>query len=268
MSVIKPALQYPDRINYFSGANNYCWIYFRDGEKKLLAKPISYLERQLPGFIRVHKTVLVNPAYIKNLHEPPRKKMGGQVSLDSGEVFPVSRRRWAQVVELVQHHQGEFAGPAEPADRMANPSVLPIKQPPRPILPSILLIIDDARNALLAEQLIRKKWPAYQFQTVSQSDFLSDMLKQSPVSEHPTLILLDARTATLERLRTLTRLKADKYLRHIPVVLLVLPTDASIITGYQQRANSVIALSTDNRFFGQTIERICQFWLRMAALPG
>ena len=52
MSVIKPALQHPERIAYFAGANNYCWIHFRDGEKKLLAKPISYLESQLPDFIR------------------------------------------------------------------------------------------------------------------------------------------------------------------------------------------------------------------------
>ena len=267
MSVIKPALQRPDLIAYFSGANNYCWLYFRNGEKKLLAKPISYLESKLPDFIRVHKTALINPAYVKSLHRPPRQKMAGEVRLESGEVFPVSRRRWPQVAESLQYH----LEPASPEPVTITKTVVPdmtrgdadeiIKQ-------SILLITNDETSTILTKQTIESRWPAYPFHRVQRSDHLPDLLKQLPTQSYPVLLLLDARTQALERLHTLQRLKADPQLGRIPVILLVTPTDRSVTDGYKQKANSVISMPDRYPLFAQTIERICQFWLHAVALPG
>lgn len=269
MSVIKPALQHPDQIAYFLGANNYCWLHFRNGEKKLLAKPISYLESKLPDFIRVHKTALINPSYIKSLQEPPRRKMAGTVCLDNGELFPVSRRRWTQVVESLQNHTDLCNGSGvkrvlvgssvsdsnQVAESAGNPSY------------SILLITDDEQNAVLTEEIVKKRWPDCQFNMRLKSAILPDLLKQLPEQEHPILILLDARTTTMERLRTLQRLKEDIQLKHIPIVLLALPTDQTVTYGYQQKANSVITMPTGYRLFSQIIERICQFWLNTVILP-
>ena len=271
MSVIKPALQHPELIAYFSGANNYCWLFFRNGEKKLLAKPISYLESKLPGFIRVHKTVLINPTYIKSLHEPPRRKMAGTVCLDNGEVFPVSRRRWPQVVESLQSHQTTATTtPKETViPESTNGSVS--TQAARfndTLTLSVLLYTDDTQNALLAEHAVRKKWPNCHFSSAQQSAFLPDLLGPLPPDDYPALILLDARTTTLERLRTLQRLKQDKTLSHIPVVLFVLPTDRSVSSGYEKQANSVISMPIGYPLFTQTIERICQFWINTVTLPG
>ncbi|GAB4016749.1 hypothetical protein GCM10028808_46170 [Spirosoma migulaei] len=268
MSVIKPALQRPELIAYFSGANNYCWIYFRNGEKKLLAKPISYLESQLPNFIRVHKTVLINPAYVKSLDQPPHKKMAGKVYLDTGEVFPVSRRRWSQVVESLQVlHPVRVNGIEQPLSS-APVRVSPEIQPSGFSAASILLITDDKEKAILTEQLIGKKWADYQVNTVQSSVFLPELLKQLPEQDYPTLILLDARTLTTDRLTTLQRLKEDSQLNRIPVVLLVLPTDQLISNGYQKQANSVVSMPIGYTLFEHTIERICQFWLRIVRLPG
>lgn len=267
MSVIKPALQHPEQIAYFVGANNYCWLHFRNGEKKLLAKPISYLESKLPEFIRVHKTVLVNAIYVKSLHQPPRKKMSGEVHLDSGEVFPVSRRRWDQVVEALQNRD-KILSPAE-LTRSANELVDPTEKAGTDTTAlSVLLVTDDKDKAHRVEQLVKVRWNAHGVINMPQSTLLVDLLTQSPEHDHPALIVLDARTATLERLHTLRRLKENPRLNRIPVVLLVLPTDQLVIDGYQQQANTVISMPKDYQFFEQTIERILHFWLRTVTLPG
>lgn len=270
MSVIKPALQRPELIAYFSGANNYCWIYFRNGEKKLLAKPISYLESQLPSFIRVHKTVLINPAYVKSLDQPPHKKMAGKVYLDTGEVFPVSRRRWSQVVESLQVVRPERVGGGERALTSTRVQSSLDTQPQSfsvPTVFSVLLVTDDKENVKLTEQIIGEKWPDYRVNTIQSSVFLPELLKQLSEQEYPKLILLDARTLTTERLTTLQRLKEDSQLNRIPVVLLVLPTEQLISHGYQKQANSVVAMPIGHTLFALTIERICQFWLRIVTLP-
>lgn len=262
MSIIKPILQHPELISYFLGANNYCWLYFRNGEKKLLAKPISFLESKLPDFIRVHKTVLINPSCIKSLSKPPRQKMAGEIHLETGEVFPVSRRRWPQVAEALHYH----LEPANP-NTTAVDMDLPGWEEDTPGQ-SILLITDDKQSALLTKQMIENKWPAYQFHTTQQSTYLPDLLRQGPPQSYPILLLLDARTTTLERLHTLQRLKEDSLLGRIPVILLVAPSDQSVTEGYRQQANSVISMPDKYGLLAQTVERVCQFWLQTVALPG
>ena len=267
MSVIKPALQRPELIAYFLGANNYSWLYFRNGEKKLLAKPISYMESVLPDFLRVHKTALINPSYVKNLHQPPRQKMAGQIELQNGEVFPVSRRRWLQVAEALYGHLSSTSTDATPNKPVVD-SLEQHTTQHKSSASSILLITDDTSNALLAKQSIDKKWPQYKLQTEQTSVHLPDLLTELPKSECPTLLLLDARTTTRERLHTLQRMKYSQHLCRIPVILLVSPSNQSVIDGYKCQANSVVSLTEGHIPFTQAIERVCQFWLQVAALPS
>jgi CheY-like chemotaxis protein len=93
------------------------------------------------------------------------------------------------------------------------------------------------------------------------------MLEMLPEAELPTLLLLDARTATRERLSTLHQLKASNKLRSIPVILFVLPTDQAVIDGYMHQANSVISAAPGHGLSDDILERICQFWLHMVQLP-
>ncbi|GAB4030858.1 response regulator transcription factor [Spirosoma gilvum] len=268
MSVIKPALSYPERIIYLSGANNYSWICFQDGEKKLLAKPISYLEGKLPDFIRVHKTALINPAYIKHLYEPPHRKMSGKVHLDSGDVFPVSRRRWQQVVEALQSRTLAINASDAIQDALAGDDGPVSTQPRAQATRSIFLITQDKEMASSVEHVIQKKWPDYLFQTSQSSVILPDILGQMPSTEHPTLLLLDARTITMERLNTLQRLKNNKALGRIPVILLTSATDQAIVNGYQYKANSVVAIPPGTGFIDAIFERMLQYWLQIVTLPS
>ena len=102
MQFISQLLEHPSLLAYFSGASNYTWLQFQNGERRLLAKPLVYFEERLPGFIRVHRTALVNPACVVSIQQPPRPKMSGSVRMHDGIELPVSRRRWNDVVQLLQ----------------------------------------------------------------------------------------------------------------------------------------------------------------------
>jgi DNA-binding LytR/AlgR family response regulator len=261
MSVIKPALQHPELISYFSGANNYCWLHYRDGQKKLLAKPISHLEMLLPDFVRVHKTILINPACVQSLHQPPRPKMSGEIRLTTGDIFPISRRRWPDVVAALQ----------STISPVTRPEQTPIKRSPAQLgsdeKPYVMLVSDDSHNNELIRTAFNDRWQAHSLYTIKQGTDLIALLNQLSASELPALLFLDARTATQERLRTLQQLKSSSQLSYIPVVLLVQPRDESVLAGYTLQANSVIGIANESSAFTAVIERVCNFWLRTVALP-
>ncbi|NID11216.1 LytTR family DNA-binding domain-containing protein [Fibrivirga algicola] len=268
MSVVKPAIRHPALIAYLAGANNYTWLHFRNGEKKMLAKPISYLETQLPDFIRVHKTALVNPACVEKLQQPPRQRMAGSVQLEGGIVLPVSRRRWREVALALEPYL--FPEVAEVAkNKPAVNETLPGSKPKvetRPTTRSVILVTEES-NTLPIKWALESRWSQYVLHTLNQSSHLPNVLSLLASDELPTLIILDARTLTLERLNTLQLLKQHDHFGHIPVVVVVPPADETIADSYRRRANSVISLSDTQPPLAPTIDRICQFWLRTAALP-
>lgn len=268
MSVIQSAIQDPLLIDYLSGANNYTWLCFRNGEKKLLAKPISYLEGKLPSFVRIHKTALINPNSVKKLEHPPRKKMAGAVHLESGVVLPVSRRRWSQVVDALQPSTLIPADTGSTTSTLLETELLPdatlVIEPER----SISLVTDDQQSAEELKKLIENQWPRFIVHILHQSALLPVLLDQLPEQEQPAFVLLDARSFTAERFKTLQQLKEDKSLCRIPVILLVGQSDKLVISGYREGANSVIALPARNPQLANAVERICKFWLQTASLPA
>ena len=268
MSSLKLTLQSPRQIAYFLGHDNYCWLHFRTGEKKLLAKPLSYLEAQLPEFIRVHKTVLLNPHYIKSLREPTHYKKGGEVYLDSGEVFPVSRRRWPTVAERWQSLPVGASGHQEVAQEQLWPALPPMDNPPPAPSPlSIVWVSSDSQKAQRVEHVLEQHWSAYQLKALQPGVLLVDVLSQSAESDYPVLILIDAQTKTLDGLRLLRGLKANPQLRQIPLILFVPSSDPLIIEGYAEQANSVILLPNQYPLFNEVIRRVLHYWLGVVALP-
>lgn len=269
MSVVKPAIQYPVLIAYLEGASNYTWLHFRDGDKQLLAKSISYLEKtpELTGFVRAHKTILLNPACVERLVAPPRPKMAGMAVLATGELLPVSRRRWNEVVTLLS-----FGGVVPPVLRTRSttephPPAL-VTAPDRISPRSVVAVTDSPSSALLLHETADRRWPQCTFHVRDEALSLPDLLGQLPKSELPVLLLLDARTARQEHLNALRQIKRNDQLRRIPVILLVSPTDKAVYDGYQSLANSVITVSGQHTQFVQTIERVGRFWLETAVLPG
>jgi CheY-like chemotaxis protein len=266
MSTIKYALQQPDSIAYCTGANNYCWIHFRSGEKELVSKPISYLERKLTAFVRVHKTVLLNPSLVDQLVPPATRKKTGQVRLDSGETFPVSRRRWEQVV-LALTGEGTTSSPISEVSAGTGQPVASAKSAhAHSFGRTIMVVTEQPQTAWLLETIVSDHAFDYQCYSDTTSESLADFLAQQPGLNYPALLLIDARTAIDKRLGIISRLKASSTLCQIPIIVLVLPTRQSILQGYARQANSVLALPKGNPS-EDALRRMCRFWLEMAVMP-
>ncbi|WP_234734558.1 LytR/AlgR family response regulator transcription factor [Tellurirhabdus bombi] len=85
-----------ESVTHLTGEGNYAWLHYSDGRKHITAQTLKHLESVLPEYIRIHKSFLVNPAYIRKVKPFPHT-LSGVVILVNGTELPVSRRRWPQV---------------------------------------------------------------------------------------------------------------------------------------------------------------------------
>jgi len=102
------ALASTDKIEFFDvdsiirclGENNYTRFFFENGESRLVSKPLSEYEELLDefGFIRVHKSHLVNGAKINSFI----KNDGGYLLTSDGYSVPVSRRKKDELLEWMK----------------------------------------------------------------------------------------------------------------------------------------------------------------------
>ncbi|GAB3772028.1 hypothetical protein GCM10028818_11670 [Spirosoma horti] len=84
--------QNTQRMIRLEGNGNYTIIHFADSSKILMvAQTLRYFEEQIPDFIRVNKSALVNPAYVEELIRTGPKTM--ILRLNDGIELLVSRRR-------------------------------------------------------------------------------------------------------------------------------------------------------------------------------
>jgi len=79
------------------GLNNYSCIHLNDKSKLVASKTLKYFESQLYsfGFIRAHKSFLVNLIYIERI----MNRDGGQILLQTGETIDVTREKRAEIKE-------------------------------------------------------------------------------------------------------------------------------------------------------------------------
>ena len=92
-----------DEIVYFQADQKYTTVYHLQGEE-LIEESLKHLEDDLaPQFLRVHRKILVNTAYIIGLERSDSEDgHGAQLSVRHTEAkLPVSRRRLAEVRRLL-----------------------------------------------------------------------------------------------------------------------------------------------------------------------
>ncbi|MDI1234660.1 MAG: LytTR family DNA-binding domain-containing protein [bacterium] len=79
---------------------NYTEFFFADGKKLLVTKTLKEFEDLLTGhgFYRVHQSHLINTKFIKEFI----KADGGYILMNNGTNIPVSSRKRAQVVEMLE----------------------------------------------------------------------------------------------------------------------------------------------------------------------
>ncbi|MGB3545783.1 MAG: LytTR family DNA-binding domain-containing protein [Saprospiraceae bacterium] len=88
-----------DIVRCRSEVNN-THIYLRGGQQLFLNKTLKYYDEMLRdhGFVRVHQSHLVNPAYIDRYV----RENGGSLLLRNGESVPVSTRKRSAVLALLE----------------------------------------------------------------------------------------------------------------------------------------------------------------------
>ena len=81
---------------YLQAVANYSWLNWVDGRRMLMPRTLKFYAPKLPAewFVRLHRNCVVNRHYVERLE---RTMTGGLVHLSTGEVLPVSRRRWSTV---------------------------------------------------------------------------------------------------------------------------------------------------------------------------
>ncbi len=77
-------------ILFLKGVVNYTEFHFRDGSKKMTCLTLKRCEEQLPSFVRINRSYLINPGIITQIYSEGVSRF---VRLNSGQVFSVSRRR-------------------------------------------------------------------------------------------------------------------------------------------------------------------------------
>lgn len=80
---------------------NYATVFFDDGSKLLLAKTLKDLEIMLEPyhFERIHKSHLVNLDHLRRYYN----RFSGEVEMSDGSVLPVSQRKKAQLLDLLNN---------------------------------------------------------------------------------------------------------------------------------------------------------------------
>ncbi|QHV95341.1 LytTR family transcriptional regulator DNA-binding domain-containing protein [Spirosoma endbachense] len=261
MLLIHQLLEQPSLLAYFTGADNYAWLQFRNGERRLLAKPLVYFEERLPTFIRIHKTALINPACISSLQPPPRPKMAGSVRLVDGMELPVSRRRWPKVFQSVQTDCGLVDSTDSSSTNQSTCDMAPEKA----LEPFLLQTIMSGDTLLLTQHGLHELNLPCRLQSAQFGVELASAILLSAPEEWPVLILIDARTNRADRILTLQTLKGHPQLRAIPVIWLVAPGQ-DMMQAYLLDANSVVIVSEEPTAFVKTIKELLYYWLTIVQL--
>jgi two-component system LytT family response regulator len=84
-------------VVYLKGDGNYTHIHLASGRSILSARTLLLFE-EIPGLVRIHKSYVLNSAYIKHLQVINPKE--AFVVMKSGAKFAVSRRR----IDFVKEH--------------------------------------------------------------------------------------------------------------------------------------------------------------------
>ena len=87
-----------DAILYCQGQNNYTFLHMNDSRKLVVSKTLKEFEKLLDKyfFLRVHKSYLINPNYIKKYS----RNDGGYLLMEDGKSIPISKNKKTLITNL------------------------------------------------------------------------------------------------------------------------------------------------------------------------
>lgn len=142
---------------------------------------------------------------------------------------------------------------------------------PMPRLVNILLIDDDDGDVLLTKKALANGKIYNSISVVNDGvEALAFLRKEGEHANapHPDLILLDLNMPRMDGRETLAKIKQDKNLRSIPVVVLTTSdSDQDILQSYDLQANCYITKPVDLGQFVHVVQAIKDFWFSVVKLP-
>ncbi|WP_460983071.1 LytTR family transcriptional regulator DNA-binding domain-containing protein [Spirosoma fluminis] len=93
-------------ILYVAGDDNYTWFYLTDGSRRLSSRTLSYYDKSLVGFIRIHKRFSVNRTHVVCFERTGPDTAA--VSMRDTTVLPVAKRRIKSTQVLLRQRPSEL----------------------------------------------------------------------------------------------------------------------------------------------------------------
>lgn len=135
----------------------------------------------------------------------------------------------------------------------------------------MLLVEDNEGDILLIKEALENRIYIDEITVLKNgSDALEYLLKKGRYShtERPSLILLDINLPKLSGHELLAKIKANKELKRIPVVILsTSSSEKDIKESYQNQANCYIQKPVEVNDFEKVILKIEKFWFSVASIP-
>ena len=140
----------------------------------------------------------------------------------------------------------------------------------RPI--EILLVEDSATDVMLTEEALESAKMRNNLSVVKDGvEAMAFLRKDGKYADmpRPDLILLDLNMPRKDGREVLAEIKADKVLKHIPVVVLTTSqAQEDVLKAYGLHANCYIAKPVDFDQFANVVRAIDQFWFTVVTLPA
>jgi len=139
---------------------------------------------------------------------------------------------------------------------------------------TILMADDDADDCLLAKEALAESRLANDLHFVRNGEELMDYLYQRgqyadiELAPRPGVILLDLNMPKKDGREALREIKADPYLRQIPVVVLTTSkTEEDIYRSYDLGANSFVSKPVTFSSLVEVMKTLGKYWFEIVELP-
>ncbi len=131
----------------------------------------------------------------------------------------------------------------------------------------IVMAEDDEDDQVLARDALREVGVKTPVDFVADGEALLTYLRQETMI-NPTLIVLDLNMPRMNGHETLSEIRADSYLPHIPVVVFTTSgRDEDIMMSYRLGANAYITKPSTYDGLVETMRRTVAYWLKEVQLP-
>jgi CheY-like chemotaxis protein len=135
----------------------------------------------------------------------------------------------------------------------------------------ILMVEDNPTDVMITREALEHAKVLNSLHVVEDGiealDFLHRRGKYAK-SPEPDLILLDLNMPRKNGQEVLAEIKADKRLKHIPVVVLTTSkAEEDVLKAYGLHANCYVIKPVDFDVFAEVVRSIQQFWFSVVTLP-